>query len=386
MVRIAHVVPSLDIGGAEMALLRLVGSLDPDRFRSTVITLGEPGTLAPRFREYGIEVMSAGFGRGFRGFVGPLALRRLLSALGDCAPDIVHGWMYHGNLAAWAGQRLAAPRAALVWSIRQSLATIEHEPRPTRVVIRLGAYLSSRADQIVSNSRRAVGHHVAFGYDESHFVVIPNGFDTQRFQPDAQARRTVRAELKIPEDALVAGMIARMHPMKRHDLFLDALAELRRRGHRVHALLAGSGTDPRTSALVRQILERGLGDQIHLLGERRDVPRLMAALDVLVSASGWAEGFSNSIGESMACGLPCIVTDVGDSAEIVGETGIVVPTGDASALTEALAEFAILPKEERRSLGLRARARIETHYAQQRSTGTTAALYESLLMAHGAHP
>ncbi len=378
-VRIAHVIPGLAVGGAEMALLRLVESLDPHRFRSSVLTLGAPGALAPRFQEAGIEVISAGFRSGLAGFAALGATARLGHVLRRQSPHVVQGWMYHGNLAAWLGRRLAAPRAALVWSIRQTLSSLDHEPAGTRLAIRLGASLSSRPDKIVSNCERAIGDHAVLGYDPSRFVVIPNGFDTQYFQPDGRARAMVRAELGIPEEAFVVGLIGRVHPLKGHAFFFEALARLPSSGAGLHAIFVGLGAARDNPEIVGAGAGKSAEARCHFLGVREDVPRIMAALDVLVSASPWGEGFPNVVAEAMACGVPCVVTDRADSAAIVSDTGVVVAPADARALAEGIATMQRLSLDSRHALGARARARIEDCYSQQSSTARMAAVYESVL-------
>lgn len=377
--RIAHVIPSLAVGGAEMALLRLVESLDPERFHSSVFTLGAPGALAPHFRDAGIDVVSAGFRSGLAGFGALGATAHLRHGLRRQNPHVIQGWMYHGNVAAWLGRCLATPRAALVWGIRQTLTSLDHEPAGTRLAIRLGASLSSRPDKIVSNCARAVGDHVALGYDRSRFVVIPNGFDTQYFRPDARARAEVRAELGIPEEAFVVGLIGRVHPLKGHAFFFAALARLQSAGAGLHAILVGLGATRDNPAIVQAGVGEVEDDRCHLLGVRADVPKIMAALDVLVSASPWGEGFPNVVAEAMACGVPCVVTDRADSATIVSDTGLVVPPADAPALAEGIAAMQRLSLDTRHALGARARARIEACYSQQGTTARMVALYESLV-------
>ena len=153
----------------------------------------------------------------------------------------------------------------------------------------------------------------------------------------------LREALGVAPDALLVGMIARFDPVKRHDLFLAAVAAAARSGLDVHAVLAGTGVTAANPALARLVDGGDLGRRVHLLGERQDVERIMPALDVLVSASGWAEGFPNVVGEAMACGVPCLVTDTGDSAAIVGDGGVVVPPGDGGRLQTASSRPARLP-------------------------------------------
>lgn len=374
-IRVAHVIPDLAIGGAETALVRLLEGLDRARFASLVITLRDGGALVAPAEGAGARVVSLGMRSRLPS---PLTLLRLRAALRAFAPDVVQGWMYHGNLAAWTGVRVLHPRPALAWNIRQSLASLAHERWLTRAVIRANARLSSGADAIVNNSRSSAAQHTALGFAPRRVEIVANGFDTRRFGPDPEARATLRARLGVAPDAMLAGLVARVAPVKRHDLFLDAVARVRRSGLDVHAVVAGPGASSDDPPLAGLVARTGIGGHAHLLGACDDVAGLLASLDVLVSASGWAEGFPNVVGEAMACGVPCVVTDTGDCAALVGDTGLVVPPGDAGALAAALEELLRRAPEDRRRMGGRARDRIAADYTLARCTARYAALYSAL--------
>lgn len=378
-IRVAHVIPDLAVGGAETALVRLLETLDRARFASSVVTLRDGGALVPRARCAAESIVSLGMRTRLPT---PLTVARLRAALRDFAPDVVQGWMYHGNLAAWLGTLLLPARPALAWNIRQSLADLTHEPPATRLVIRAGTRLSSQAQAIVYNAHASAAQHARIGFDARRAVVIPNGFDTELFAPSARARATLRAALGLHADAPLAGLIARWDPVKRHDLFLAAVAAAVRAGSDVHAVLAGGGVDRANAALAHAIAACGLEGRAHLLGERDDVARILPALDVLVSASGWAEGFPNVVGEAMACGVPCLVTDTGDCAAIVGDAGVVVRPGDAGALATTLTRLLAMPPPERAAMGARGRVRIAASYRLEGCAARYAALYTEL--ARGA--
>lgn len=380
-IRVAHVIPDLSIGGAETALVRLLETLDRARFASLVVTLRDGGALLLRARAAADDVVSM----GMHGRVpSPGTLLRLRATLRAFAPDVVQGWMYHANLAAWAGVRALSPRPALAWGIRQSLAKLGTQRMLTRLVIRAGAHLSRDVDAIVNNSRASVVQHAALGFAPRAVHVVANGFDVERFRPDAAARAALRAELGIPPDAPVAGLVARFDPVKRHDLFLEAAARVRRGGHDLHVVAAGPGVEASNPALASLAARSDLGTHLHLLGRRDAIEHVLPALDVLVSASGWAEGFPNVVGEAMACAVPCIVTDTGDSASVVGDTGVVVPPGDAAALAAAIERMLDLPRAQREALGQRARARVAAEFPLGACTARYAALYSALASAERA--
>ena len=203
--------------------------------------------------------------------------------------------------------------------------------------------------------------HLAIGYRPRWAQVIPNGIDTSTFRPSESAREEVRAELGISADTPLIGCIARCDPMKDH---LNVFSAFGRVAADARLLLAGKGTEPGNHKLSGQIRLGGLGpEQVIRLGDRRDTDRIIAALDVLVLGSAFGEGFPNALAEAMACGVPCIATDVGDNAAIIGGCGSVVPPRDPQALADAMSRLLALSSDERRALGLRVRERIQKDYA-----------------------
>jgi glycosyltransferase involved in cell wall biosynthesis len=208
-------------------------------------------------------------------------------------------------------------------------------------------------------------------------VVLPNGFDLDAFQPDPAARGSVRQELGISEETPLIGLVARFHPQKDHHNFMQAAAQLHARLPNVHFLLCGAGVTPENPALAQWVEEAGLRANVHLLGVRQDVPRLSAALDIATSSSS-GEGFPNVVGEAMACGVPCVVTDVGDAALIVGETGRVVPPHDAQALADAWHDLLNAGEDYRYELGMAARRRVQECFSMTTISRRYEQLYEEI--------
>ncbi|HEY9721586.1 MAG TPA: glycosyltransferase, partial [Oscillatoriaceae cyanobacterium] len=264
----------------------------------------------------------------------------------------------------------------VLWSVRTAAPEDVRQKPMTRGLIRLGAMLSDRPEAILYNSRTSAGQHEALGYAADKTRVIPNGFELGRFGPDAEAYRVVREELGVPAHAGLIGLFGRYHPVKDQAGFLRAASLLAPHAPDWYYVLAGRDVDAHNAALQSQIAEAGLEGRVRLLGERRDMPRLFAAMDVVASASK-LEAFSNVIGEAMASGVPCVVTDVGDSAWIVGDTGRAVPPEQPQALADALAELVGMDVEARRALGRAARARVSEHFAIEQ----IAAQYERLYAA-----
>lgn len=356
--RVLHVISGLGTGGAESFLATILPRLRERGIDSTVASLTGVGPTAERIRAAGIPLLLLDVRGAWKA---PQAIQRLAAAVRELNPGAIQGWMYHGDLAATIVHRLAAKRGTrLLWNIRCSDMRLEDYSTQLRFVVRACANLSRRPDVVIANSQAGAQAHVGAGYRPRRLVVIPNGIDCESFQPDPSARMTVRAELGIPRDRPVIIHVARVDPMKDHAGFMIAAEALR--GSTI--VLAGAGTEAFTRA-----------PGIIGLGQRRDVPRLLAAADIVASSSAYGEGFSNAIAEGMAAGLVPVVTDVGDARMIVGEAGAVVPPSDPQALAHALQTAIDLEPSLRQQMASAARARIATHFAIERAVERFAALY-----------
>lgn len=371
-IRILHLITTLDVGGAEVMLLRLLAALDPERFSNRVVCMATPGEIGSRIAASGVPVDNLGFPLGRFTFAGILKWIHLLRRI---RPEIVQSWMYHANLLG-----LSAPlflgRTRLFWNIQASGRDPSEFKALTRGVIRITRCFSAFPEAVIVNSEKGRADHLRMGYKEHNLHVIPNGFDLSAYAPlDATARRQVRRECGIDENAFCVGMFARYHPVKDHATAFRAARRVREKGFNAHFYFAGAGVDSDNPMLSRLISTLDLDPYVHLLGYQEHVARLMAAMDTVISCSH-SEGLSNVIGEAMAAGVPCIVTDVGDSARVVGDTGKVVRPRDPEALARAVMEMIRMPVEARRRLGDRARARIRRHYAISAIADAYTQLYE----------
>jgi glycosyltransferase involved in cell wall biosynthesis len=371
--KIVIVITGLATGGAEIMLLKLLERLD-DRFSLHVISLAPLGEIGPQIQAQGIPVESLGMRPGVPS---PMAFIRLVRRLRALKPDVVHTWMYHADLLGGLAARLAGI-GAIGWCIRHSNLDRDKTKASTRAVVAACAWISGRVpDRILCCSEVARKIHVDVGYAADKMVVVPNGFDLSRFQPDPRARAAVRSELNLAADTRLVGLIGRFNPQKNHAGFFQAAGLLHRRLPTVRFLLAGKGIDEGNGELVRAMESAGIRSVTHLLGLRSDISRLMAALDVLASSS-FGEAFPNVLGEAMACGVPCAVTDVGDSAYIVGDTGKVVLAEDMAGLAAAMESLLLLSPVERQALGLRARSRVAENFEIGQVVKRYEAFYEDL--------
>ena len=354
---------------------QLLARGDPARLDQRVTSLSGLGALGGDLRASGIVVDALDMRRGP---AGAIDAARLAGWLRRDKPDLVQTWLYHADLIGGLAARLAGCRH-LVWNIRHTDLRPGSDKRSTILVARVCAALSGcLPERIVCNSETALRTHVALGYPRDKFVVIPNGIDAARFCPDPAAYVAVRRELSVAAGTPLIGLVGRFHPQKDHRGFLRAVGILARRDDSVRFLLCGEDVTPGNARLGEWIVEHGLGDRVHLLGVRQDMPRLTAALDVATSSSSHGEAFGNVIVEAMACGVPCVVTDVGDSGAIVGATGRLVAPGEPEALARAWAELLAAGPEERAALGAAARRRAIEHYAIEGVLERYQALYEEI--------
>ncbi len=372
-----HVISGLDTGGAEMTLLRVLASLQGSGLTSVVVSLRDRGTMGDRIEALGVPVHSLHLHRsGPDGIASGCA--RLLRISSATRPAVLQGWMYHGNLCALLAARLGVGRPALVWNIRHSLETMHREKWTTRWLIRLTAKLSRYCATVIYNSYRSAHQHEGAGYARSRTLVIPNGFDSRRFRPSASSSRSVRAELGIADQDVVIGLFGRYHPIKDHKTFLRAAAQLVPDGHPVRFVLAGRRVDRENPELASLCDRYRLTDAVVLLGERDDMPRLTATLDIACCSSR-GEAFPNVLGEAMAAGVPCVSTDVGDARAILGETGTIVKPGDPTALANAWRSLIGLGSTGRKRLGMAGRKRVMARFDLLGISARYRRLYEDLL-------
>lgn len=371
--RIGHVITELGSGGAAAMLHKLVSATQGDGVVHAVASLTSEGVVGPRLAAQGVRVACLGMSPGRPR---PLALVRLVRWLRRERIDVVQSWMYHADLLAGLAGALA--RVPVVWGIHHSDVDPRHVKRLTgwtrALCARLSPVLPAR---IVCCARSALESHRAIGYRGDRMVVIPNGFDVDRLAPDPQARAQVRRDLSIPDGAPAIGLLARFHPDKDHQTFLAAAGLVAARRPDAVFVLAGIDVEAGNPVLAARIDELGLRSRVRLLGPRRDVPRLLAALDVLVSASR-SEAFPLVLGEAMLCGTPCVATDCGDSREIVGPTGRVVPPRTPAALADGVAALLALAPGERKALGAAARERIRGRYDMREVADRYLALYREV--------
>ena len=371
-IRVVHLITDLDVGGAEVMLARLVARLDSTRVENAVVSLGNRGAMAERIERSGISVSTLGLRPGR---IDPLALWHLVALLRRLRPDVLQTWLYHSDLAGLVAGRLAQV-PAIVWNIRCAELDPRDHPRSLPVLLRMLAFSSGWPSAVICNSNAGRLAHEQLGYSPRRWLVIPNGFDVDAFRPCSSARVELRHELGVAADVPLVGLLARFHPMKDHATFLRAAKIIARARSDVRFVAAGRGVSD-NRALANLVSDYELQDRVHLLPERSDAPRFLAALDVAVSSS-YGEAFPNIVGEAMACGIPCVATGVGDSAALVGDIGVIVPPRDPERLAAGIVQLLDLTPDRRATLGDAARQHIMSEFSLDRAARAYEDLYLEL--------
>ena len=371
--RVAIVITGLEVGGAETFLAEML-RFRPDDIEVRVFSLIDGGLIAERIKDLGVEVTGMHMLAGRPSFY---ALFSLMSQLRRYRPAIVHTWMYHADLMGGVAAKMAGVRH-VIWHLHNSDLSPKRVRRMTRFVVKTLATLSHWIPEtIVSCSEAAVRTHTALGYDAEKFIVIPNGVDADRFKPSQGAREAIRNEFGISQDAALIGLVARVDAQKNHRGFFEAVRLFFERGGDADFLLTGREVTPDHWQLGPWRDDTGHPERITLAGPRKDVPSVMASIDVATSSS-LGEAFPLVLVEAMACGTPCVATDVGDSALIVSDTGMIVPPDDADALAAAWLRMLSIPAEERALLGKRGRERVLAKYAIEDIANRVWGLYRAV--------
>lgn len=329
---ILHIITGLSDGGAEAVLNRLC-TYDRSNCHQ-VVSLMDAGKYGDLLKQADITVHCLNMPRGRIKLTG---LFRLWSLLRNDRPDVVQTWMYHADLVGGVVARLAGIRS-VCWGIRQSNLEPGNCRASTILIARLCAALSRLVPRrIICCAHSAAQAHQRLGYVADKFRVVPNGYLIDQFVPDMMARDRLRADWDVGSSMPLLGMVARFDPQKDHENLISSLALLKDMGHTFQCLLVGQGLTQDNVQLVSWLKDMDLQNEVILLGQRNDVPAVMNALDVHVLSS-LGEAFPNVLAEAMASGTPCVTTDVGDAAVIVGDTGWVAPPKNPKALAQAISE------------------------------------------------
>lgn len=370
---VVHVIAGLGNGGAERTLYNLCSR--DKKYRHHVISLTDEGVYGERLRAAGISVTALGMRAAM---LSPAPLCFLWFHLRRLKPEILQTWMYHADLIGGLVGRLAGIRR-IFWNIRQTSLGSDSLKQSTLRVARICAFVSKRVPVgIVCCAYKAQRAHAAFGYDAVRMTVVHNGCDASELHAEAEDVRVLRHELRLEAHVPILGMVARFAPVKDHRGFLAALRLLKEEQHKFQVMLIGPEMTCERPEIAAMLREFDLVDRVKAIGPRTDIAAIYGSLDLHVLSS-LSEGFPNVLAEAMSCGTPCVATDVGDAAEIVGDTGWIVPPADAGALAQAL-RAALVAFQDRESWLRRqshARMRIKENFSMERMVAKYDAIWSA---------
>lgn len=367
---IVYVINSLNVGGAEMALKKLLLNLPPET-KVKVITLKSEGRIADELKSLNVDVLCLGM-RNI--FYFPRAVLKLSKIIKEIKPDIIHSWLYYSDLVASLSGKISGVDH-VVWGVRTT--ELKENSFLTLFIRKVLAFLSySIPSKIVCVAESAKIKHVKIGYDARKMLVIGNGFVS--IDIDRRNGSDIRRSLGISDDSIVIGCVGRFSQDKAQDLFVAAASIISKKYSNVAFLLVGRGNDYSNSKLVSWISHAGLQQKFILLGECNNVPELLSAMDIFCLPSR-TEGFPNVLGEAMLHGLPCVSTCCGDAEVILGNTGILSRHIESGSIAMALDNMLSLPLSERKSLGEAAKQRIINNYTIECCVSKYLDLYKELL-------
>lgn len=366
--KIVFLIRDLEYGGAQRQLVTLVKEINSHLLDVTVLYFYAGGALEKILKGSNVPVICLNK-KGRWDVVG--FLWRLLHILWQIQPDIIHTYMGEANVVG-IFLKLFFPSTPIIWGIRISYSPDGAFDWLGNMIGKLETFFSNMVDLIIINSHSGRKDYLNIGFPSEKIVVISNGIDTEYFQPHREAGVKVRQEWGVSDTDILVGLVGRVYPQKDHPNFLKAAALLCQEYEYLRFVCVGSGPDQNYIQQLHHLAEElGIADRLIWSGARGDMCAVHNALDIAVSASAFGEGFGNVIGEAMACGVPCVVTDVGDSAWILKDAGVVVPPGNPEALAAGCRRIITLPLSEKILLKEKARKIILTHFSVKKLVEST---------------
>ena len=360
--KVIHIISSLDVGGAENMLCRLVTfDENVNICKHMVICLkSNVGVVGQRLEYSGIEVVSLNL-ESMWDF--PSAFFKLCRILLAQRPDAVQTWMYHADLIGGISARLMGCRR-VIWNIRNTDIYFGRGiSKKTKFIVSVCAFLSKLVPtKIVSVAKSAADCHIRYGYDARKFIIIGNGFDVANIRPFKSTRDQFRKELGIQTDAVIIGSMARFNEYKDHYNFIQAASLCAHVNPEVYFLMAGKNVDFYNDILSDWVHSSGFKDRFRLIGSCEDVTKFYSTIDMFCLHS-LSEGFPNVLGEAMSASVPCIATDVGDVNLILGDAGLIVPPQNAQALSDGMQRMLELTYVQRAAIGLSGKHRIRNNWS-----------------------
>jgi glycosyltransferase involved in cell wall biosynthesis len=372
--KILHLISGLEHGGSQTMLTELAPYLNRYGIISSVVSMTSGSSLAVHLEMHNIPVIPLNMSRGRPSLIG---FGKLLSIIHQYQPDVLQTWMYHADLAGGLAGRLSG--VPVVWGIHHTVGA-NHMLKPgTWTVVQLNQILSGLLPaQIACCSQSAYDSHLAMGFERTKMTLAINGIDTTRFQPNPGTHRALCTQLGIPVSSVLIGHCGRFHPAKGHSLFIQAAAKLKVLYPQAHFVMCGEEVDWDNPQLADWIAQAELGNRIHLLGLQTQLEQILPGLDLLVSSS-LIEALPLVVCEAMSCQVPCVVTDVGDQAKVVADSGICVKNGSVTELVNGCSCLLNLSQAERDQLGSQARARVLANFSLKNTAEKYLSIYSQVI-------
>lgn len=375
--KIIHVITAIDIGGAETALFKLLSFGNIAKEDVLVVSLTTKGEIGFQLTQKGFQVIALNMKSMFSL---PMTFYSLMKLIRANNPDIVQCWLYHADLIGGVVSKISGVKH-VVWGVRST--ELKSGSYLTSLIRKLCALLSYFIpSKIICVAEAAKAKHVALGYARRKMVVIGNGFDLSVSEIEYESIKLFKQALNIKDHHVVVGSVGRFSTIKGHDIFIEAIKLMIEEYPNLKILMIGRNVDKKNKQLLRWIDKTQNSENFILLGERRDIPLCMAVMDIFCLHSR-SEGFPNVLGEAMSAGLSCISTDVGDAAELLGDTGIIVYRNNPEYLARGLKELVSNSKERNKLIGRKAKQRIEKKFSIESTCQKFEAIYRELLANRG---
>ena len=359
--KILHIINDLNVGGAEMMLLKLLKNSKNSIFKPAVICMTSGDRIKYEIIDMGIEVIELKLNKNlFAFFILPFTLYNFFKKFN---PDIIQGWMYHGNFLSIICKYFFSKKSKVVFNIRQTLYDINNEKFFTKFIIRLNSYYSYKnsVSKIIYNSKKSSLQHINYGFNSNKTILIYNAFNTKLYKPDIERKNYLHEKYNLYQKFII-GNISRFHPMKGHDILIKAAIKILKNNKNFHFFLYGKNINYENKKLFNLFKKFEFKHNIHLLGEIDDVHKIIPFFDLSIIPSKWGEGFSNFLGESMSTGVPCIATNIGDSAFVVDDAGIIIEPNNIDSLVDAILKFYQFSSKKKYTMSLNARKIIVSNY------------------------
>ena len=329
--KVLHIITGLSDGGAEAVLYRLC--LFDKEHNHVVISLQNEDKYGPLIKDLGIDVYTLDFLNGKVRILGLVKLFRLIKKL---KPDVIQTWMYHADFVGGIVGRIAGIKN-IVWGVHHTTLVKEKSKSSTILIARINAFISNFVPKkIIYCASKSREVQESIGFNKSRGEVIANGYDVASFNQNDSLGKAFKDELNISSETFLIGHVGRYNPQKDHQTLFESLSILKQKHLKFNALIIGTNLDNNNKELVEMLNKADLNDCVHLLGKRSDIPSVMNGIDLFVLSSAFGEAFPNVLNESMACGTPCVATDVGDSASIIGNTGWIASAQKSDTIAEAI--------------------------------------------------